>query len=93
MPQWIENILLVWSYRPRSLYLLMIGVLAYISIPLMIDWYWATHDLPGQFAALEETISSSQHARIDKRGLFFMFGCWATALKLYLKDRKKVLGF
>ncbi len=93
MPYWLEEILIVWNYRSRSYWLILIGIAAYFSIPLFIDWYWSTVELKGQFAGLEDLFASAQNAKYDKRGLFFMLGCWITASKFYFKDRKKLMGY
>jgi hypothetical protein len=92
MPNWLLEILLVWNYRARSLYLLTLGFIAIWLVPTLIDWYWAGTKLDGIFSGFESIFAEAQHSRFDKRGIALAVGCWIAAYKAFKKDKKKVLG-
>ena len=90
MPNWVLEILMVWSIRPRSLYLIMIGLSAWLLLPVMADWYWSGVHLEGQFHALEDVLGEKYIRRAGKAGFWIMIGCFLTAFKAYSRDRKKL---
>lgn len=92
MPNWLYEILLVWNYRQRSLYLLALGFTALWFIPFIIDWHWSNVRLEGIFSGFEAVFADAQHSRYDKRGWLIAIGCWVTAYKTFKKDKKKILG-
>lgn len=91
MPNWIIEILMVWEYRSRSYWLLVIGLLGATFIPMIIDWHLSGIEFSGHFKALEEVFKAKAEHRVDKRSLIFLISTWYLAIKLYLKDRKKMM--
>lgn len=91
MRNWFEDVCLVWSYKTRSLWLLILGLTAVWLIPAFIDWYWSGVELQGNFAGLESIFADAQHGRFDKRGLLIAFGCWVAAYRAFKKDKKKLM--
>jgi len=90
MPNWLMQIFIVWAYRPRSLYLIVIGLSAWLIIPLLMEWYWSGVHLGGMFQTLEEPISEKFIVRSQKAGFWFMIGCFISAYKVYKKDFNKL---
>jgi hypothetical protein len=90
MPNWLMQILIVWAYRPRSLYLIIIGLAAWLIMPLIMEWYWSGVHLEGVFKTLEEPMSEKFILRSQKVGLWMMIGCFISAYKVYKKDCKKL---
>lgn len=91
MPSWLLEILIVWNYRTRSLWLLILGFTAVWLIPAFIDWYWSTVELQGIFSGFENIFAEAQHGKFDKRGLIIAFGCWVAAYRAFKKDKKKLM--
>lgn len=92
MPNWIIDVVLVWNYRSRSLWLLTLGFTAVWLIPSFIDWYWSSIELQGIFTGFESFFAEAQNGKFDKRGLYVAVGCWIAAYKSFSKDRKKLMG-
>lgn len=90
MPNWILEILMVWSIRPRSLHLILLGICAWLFIPLLVQWYWSGVELQGQFLVLEDVLGSKFIRRSEKIGFWFMIGCFFTAYKAYKTDKKRI---
>ena len=90
MPTWMEEVLLVWAYRPRSFYLILIGISACVFVPLIAEWYWSGVHLQGQFKALEQAFGEKYIHKANKAGFVIMTGCFVSAYKVYKKDRKNL---
>lgn len=91
MPNWLLEILIVWNYRTRSLWLLVLGFTAVWLIPAFIDWYWSTVELQGIFSGFENIFAEAQDGKFDKRGLIIAFGCWVAAYRAFKRDKKKLM--
>lgn len=90
MPTWLLEVLLVWAYKPRSFYLILIGISAWIFVPLLAQWYWTGVELQGQFKLLEHSFGEKYIHKADKVGFIIMVGCFVSAYKAFKKDRKKL---
>lgn len=91
MPNFIVEVLLVWNYRSRSLWLITFGFISIWLIPAFIDWYWTKVELDGIFAGFENLFAEAQHGKYDKRGFYLAVVCWVAAYKTFKKDRKKLM--
>ena len=86
MPNWINEVLFVWAMRPRSLYIILLGLTAWAFMPLLVEWYWSGVHLHGQFQSLQSVLEE----KYIKAGFWMMIGCFITAYKMYMKDRWKL---
>lgn len=69
---------------------MLIGVFAWLCLPVVAEWYWSGVDLKGQFKALEEVLGQKYVHKANKVGFFLMIGCFVSAYKVYKRDRKKL---
>lgn len=91
MPNWLLEILMVWNYRSRSLWLIILGLTASFLLPLVMDWYWSGVELHGQLESLKPILSENFIHRAHKVGFWIMIGCFISAFKAYRTDRKRML--
>lgn len=93
MKEYFTEILIVIAYSGRTQAAIFLGLIGYISINLVGDYYLANFQLSGQMVQLTEIIRDKFAHRYDKAawGVFisFMF----LAIKYYRKDRKKYFGY
>lgn len=93
MKEYFIEILIVIAYSGRTQAAILLGLIGYISISLVGDYYLSNFQLSGQMVSLSEIVRDKFAHRYDKAawGVFisFMF----LAFKCYRKDRKKFLGY
>ncbi len=90
MKDYFTEILVVIAYSGRTQAAIILGVIGFIVINLVGDYYLADFQLTGQFSSLTDVIKSKIAHRYDKAAWAALISCWWTAFKFYQKDKKKV---
>jgi hypothetical protein len=89
MKDYFTEIFIVVAYSGRTQAAIILGMLGFIVITLVGDYYLANFQLSGQMSGLTDIIKEKFCRRYDKAALVVLFGFWWTAFKLYRKDKKK----
>ncbi|MGZ8941200.1 MAG: hypothetical protein ACXW00_00330 [Methylobacter sp.] len=92
MKDYFTEILMVITYSGRTQASIILGVIGFIVINLVGDYYLANFKLSGQMSGLTDIIKEKFAHRYDKAAWGVLLSFWWLAFKLYRKDRKKVLG-
>jgi len=92
MKDYFTEILMVIAYSGRTQAAIILGVIGFIVINLVGDYYLANFQLSGQMSGLTDIIKEKFAHRYDKAAWGVLLSFWWLAFKLYRKDRKKVLG-
>lgn len=91
MKDYFSEILLVVAYSGRTQAAIVLGMVGFIAVNLIGDYYLANFQLSGQMSGLTDIIKEKFAHRYDKAAWAMLFSFWWTALKLYRKDKKKIL--
>lgn len=91
MRDYFTEILIVIAYSGRTQAAIILGMVGFIVINLIGDFYLADFQLSGFMAPLTAVINEKLLHRYDKAAWGVLFSCWWLAVKFYRKDRKKVL--
>jgi hypothetical protein len=91
MKDYFTEILIIIAYSGRTQAAIILGMLGFIVINLVGDYYLANFHLSGQMSGLTDIIKEKIAHRYDKAAWAVLFGFWWTAFKLYRKDKKKIL--
>ncbi len=93
MKDYLTEILIVIAYSGRTQAALALGMIGFITINLVGDYYLANFQLSGHMAPLTEVIKEKLLHRYDKAAWGILISFWWLAVKFYRKDRKKMLGW
>ena len=89
MKDYFTEILIVIAYSGRTQAAIMLGMIGFITINLMGNYYLANFQLSGQMASLTDIIKDKFAHRYDKAAWGVLFSFWCLAIKYYRKDKKK----
>jgi hypothetical protein len=89
--KFFTEILVVIAYSGRTQAAILLGMIGFIVINLIGDFYLADFQLSGYMAPLTEVIKEKLLHRYDKATWCALFSFWFLAVKFYKKNRKKVL--
>lgn len=92
MRDYFTEILMVIAYSSRAQAAIILGIIGFITISLMGDYYLTNFQLSGQMAGLTDIIKHKLAYRYDKAAWFVLFSFWWTAVTLYHKDKKRFLN-
>ena len=89
---WLEEILLVLAFSTRTQFAILLGVMSFIFI--LTYGYFAVDvfELIGLMAPLTEVLKPYFAHRYEAAAFGSLFGFMGVAVKLYKKDRKRLLG-
>lgn len=90
MKEYFTEILIVIAYSGRTQAAIIFGMVGFIVISLVGDYYLANFQLVGPMAELTDVIKEMFIHRYDKAAWGVLFSCWWLAVKFYRKDRKKL---
>lgn len=90
MKDYFTEILIVIAYSGRIQAAIIFGMIGFIVVNLVGDYYLFDFQLHGQYAGLTDVIKSKLAHRYDKAAWAVLIGFWWTAFKLYQKDKKKI---
>lgn len=93
MKDWISELLLVLFYSKKTQYAILIGIFGYLTINLVGDYMLRDFKLTGILAPLSEMVKNQLIGKYDKAALCCLGSFWMLAIKLYRKDKKRLLRF
>lgn len=91
MKDYFTEILMVIAYSGRTQAAIILGMIGFITINLVGDYYLSNFQLSGHMSGLTEIFKEKIFHRYDKAAWGVLFSCWWLAFKLYRKDKKKFL--
>jgi len=91
MKDYFTEILMVIAYSGRTQAAIILGIIGFIVINLVGDYYLANFQLSGHLSGLTEIFKEKIAHRYDKAAWAALFSCWWLAVKFYRKDRKRFL--
>ncbi|MGZ8220890.1 MAG: hypothetical protein ACXWT0_04490 [Methylobacter sp.] len=80
---------MVIAYSGRTQAAIILGMIGFIVINLIGDYYLSNFQLSGQMAGLTDVIKEKLVHRYDKAAWGVLFSCWWLAFKLYHKDKMR----
>jgi len=93
MKDYFTEILMVIAYSGRTQAAIILGMIGFIVINLVGDYYLDNFQLSGQMPGLTNIIKEKFAHRYDKAAWAVLFSFLGLAFKLYRKDKKKILGW
>lgn len=90
MKDYFTEILLVIAYSGRTQAAIIMGMIGFIVINLVGDYYLTNFQLVGPMAAFTDVIKEKLIHRYDKEAWGVLFSFWWLAAKFYRKDRKRL---
>jgi hypothetical protein len=90
MKDYFTEILIIIAYSGRTQAAIILGILGFIVITLVGEYYLANFHLSGQMSGLTDIIRDKIAHRYDKAAWIALFSFWSLAFKLYHKDKKKL---
>jgi hypothetical protein len=91
MKDWLAEWLVVLAYSWRTQFALVLGVVAFMGLMLAGDYLVGKIELHGALAPLTELVRDQLFQRYDKAAWTSLAACLLLALKLYRKDRRRLL--
>jgi hypothetical protein len=91
MRDYFTEILIVIACSGRTQAAIIMGMIGFIVINLVGDYYLSNFQLSGQMPGLTDIIKEKFAHRYDKAAWAELFSFWGLAFKLYRKDKRKIL--
>ncbi len=88
MKDYFTDILIIIAYSGRTQAVIILGMVGFIVIDLVGEYYLVDFSLSGQFSGLTDITKSKFAHRYDKAAWGVLIGFLWTAFKLYQKDKK-----
>ncbi|SFD54874.1 hypothetical protein SAMN02745724_04817 [Pseudoalteromonas denitrificans DSM 6059] len=83
---WFGNLLLCFIESPKTIWLIIFGMVFFILINEVGYYMLANFELTGSMKGLQDSIFQKLARRYDKIALISLIGFWALAFKQYFKD-------
>lgn len=90
MKDYFTEILIVVAYSGRTQAALALGMIGFIVVNLVGDYYLANFQLSGHMSGLTDAIKEKFAHRYDKAAWGVLLSFWWLAFKLYRKDKKRL---
>ncbi len=84
-------LMVIAHFTGRTQAAIILGMICFITINLVGDYYLANFQLSGQMSGLTDLIKEKLAHRYDKAAWGGLFSFWWLAFKLYRKDKKKIM--
>lgn len=92
MKDWLAEILVVLAHSSRTQFALVLGVVSFVGLMVAGDYFVGRIQLHGALSPLTEVVREQLFHRYDKAAWGSLVACLLLAIKLYRKDRKRLLG-
>jgi hypothetical protein len=92
MKDYFTEILTVIAYSARTQAAIILGMIGFIVINLVGDYYLDNLQLSGYMTLLTDAIKGKLLHRYDKAAWGVLISFWWLAVKLYRKDRKRIMS-
>lgn len=89
MKDYFTEILIIIAYSGRTQAAIILGMIGFIVINLVGDYYLANFQLTGPMAGLTDVIREKFAHRYDKAAWGVLFSFLWLAFKFYHKDKRK----
>jgi hypothetical protein len=93
MKDWLAEILVVLAYSSRTQFAIVLGMVSFVGLMVAGDYFVGRIELHGALASLTDVVREKLLHRYDKAAWASLAACLLLAVKLYRKDRKRLLGF
>jgi hypothetical protein len=92
MKDWLAEILVVLAYSSRAQFAIVLGMVSFAGLMVAGDYFVGRIELHGALAPLTDVVREKLFHRYDKAAWASLAACLLLAVKLYRKDRKRLLG-
>lgn len=92
MKDWLEETLIVLAHSSRTQIAIVFGVVFFVGFILAGQYFVGNLELHGVLAPLTDVVREGIWQRYDKAAWATLAGFLLLAVKLYRKDRKRLLG-
>jgi hypothetical protein len=92
MARYLEEIPAVLAYSRGTWAAIMLGLIFYFGTLFLGERVIANIDTTGPLGPFLESAQKIIGHRYDKLALFFLLSSWISAIKIYLRDRKRLFG-
>jgi hypothetical protein len=92
MNDWLEEILMVLAHSPRTQFAIAVGLASFVGLMLAGEYFVGRFELQGMFAPLTDVIREQLWHRYDEAAWTALVSSLLLAMKLYRKDRRRLLG-
>jgi len=89
MKDCFTEILIVIAYSGRTQAAIILGMIGFLIISLVGDYYLTNFELSGTMSAFTDVIKEKLLRRYDKAAWGVLLGFWWMAFKFYHKDKRK----
>lgn len=90
MKDYFTEILMVIAYSGRTQAAIILGMIGFITINLVGDYYLDNFQLSGHMSGLTDIIKEKFAHRYGKAAWGVLLSFWWLAFKLYRKDKKRL---
>ncbi|WP_428420761.1 hypothetical protein [Methylibium sp.] len=92
MKDWLIEFLVVLAYSPRTQFAIVLGLVSFAGFMLAGEYFVGQIELQGLLAPLTDVVREQIGHRYDKEAWASLASCLLLAVKLYRKDRKRLLS-
>jgi Na+-transporting NADH:ubiquinone oxidoreductase subunit NqrE len=89
---WFEEFLVVLAYSQRTQWAIGLGMVSFVVILTVGDYFAGHLSLQGMFAPLSDAVREALLGRYDKSAWSSLGAFLLLAVKCYRKDRKRLLA-
>ncbi len=89
MKDYFTEILYVIALSKRTQVALILGVVFFLGISIVGEFYVSRINFSGSVAGLEQTVIPKLIKRFDKAALIALISFWALAFKFYHRDKRR----
>lgn len=90
MKGYFAEIFIVIAYSGRTQAAILLGMIGFIVINLLGDYYQTNFQLSGTMEVFTDVIKAKLLHQYDKAAWGVLFSSWWSAVKFYQKDKKKM---
>jgi membrane associated rhomboid family serine protease len=92
MMAWFEESLVILAYSKRTQLAIWLGVISFVLILAMGDYFVGRLSFQGMLAPLTDVVREALLNRYEKAAWLSLGGFMLLAIKFYRKDRKRLLA-
>lgn len=91
LKDYFAEVLYVLALSKRTQAALILGVVFFVGISLLGEFYVSRLHFSGSLAGLEQAVIPKLMKRYDKVALFALVSFWVVAFKCYRRDKRRFL--
>lgn len=89
MKEYLTEMLCVLALSKRTQWAILLGMVFFIGINLMGEYYVSRLHFSGPMAGLEQAVIPKLMKRYDKAAWFALISFWVLAFKCYRRDKRR----